>query len=47
MSLLRERRFNKDKMEWLKGKEIDAQMFDEGRILFMHDQETFAEISFS
>jgi hypothetical protein len=34
-------------MEWLKGKEIDAQMFDEGRILFMHDQETFAEISFS
>jgi phosphoglycerate dehydrogenase-like enzyme len=47
MSLLRERRFNKDKMEWLKGKEIDAQMFDEGRRLFMHDQETFAEISLS
>ena len=47
MSLLRVRRFMKDKMEWLKGKDIDAQMFDEGRILFMHDQETFAEISLS
>jgi erythronate-4-phosphate dehydrogenase len=47
ISLLRERRFAKDKMEWLKGKEVDAQMFDEGRRQFMHDQETFADISLS
>ena len=47
ISLLLERRFMKGKMEWLKGKEIDAQMFDEGRRQFMHDQETFAEISLS
>jgi len=47
ISLLRERRFAKDKMEWLKGKEVDAQIFDEGRRQFMHDQETFTEISLS
>ena len=47
LSLLRERRFAKDKMEWLKGKVIDTQMFDEGRRQFMHDQETFADISLS
>jgi hypothetical protein len=34
-------------MELLKGKEIDAQIFDEGRRQFMHDQETFADISLS
>jgi erythronate-4-phosphate dehydrogenase len=47
VSLLCERRFTKEKMEWLKYKEVNPEIFDAGRREFMFDQETLSEISLS
>jgi len=44
LHLIKERRFTKEKMLWLHGKDVDGAIFDEGRRKFMHDQETLHDI---